>query len=106
MSLVTTYSPTAPVGGATSYKLWSVLTYSNGYWEAYRRFQGIFWLGAGAEKREICWGNFPWMNLSWEKKISMKGAHDFLALFKKKKNTEKINTKMFLQLKVRSSIKT
>ena len=35
----------------------------------------------------------------------MKGAQDFLALLKKK-NNEKINTKMFFQLKVRRSIKT
>ena len=26
---------------------------------------------------------FPWRNTSWGKRISMKGAHDFLALFKK-----------------------
>ena len=37
------------------------------------------------------------------KKSSMKGAQDFLALFKKK---EKINMKRFFQLQVRSSIKT
>ena len=37
----------------------------------------------------------------------MKGAQDFLALFKKKKkNNEKINMKKFFQLEVRSSIKT
>ena len=30
-------------------------------------------------------GEFPWSNLSWGKKISMKGAQDFLALFKKEK---------------------
>ena len=40
MSSGTTYSPTVCVGGATSYKLWPVLTYSNAYWEVYRRFQG------------------------------------------------------------------
>ena len=38
------------------------------------------------------------------KKISMKGAQDFLALLKK--NNEKINMKSFFQLEVRSSIKT
>ena len=81
-----------------------MLTYSNGYWEVYRRFQGDFLVGGGVEKRGICWGNFPWRNLSWGKKISMKGAQDFLALFKK--NNEKINMKKFFQLKVRSSIKT
>ena len=43
-------------------------------------------------------------NLSWEKKISMKGAQDLLALLKK--NSEKINMKKFFQLEVRNSIKT
>ena len=28
---------------------------------------------------------FPWSNLSWGKITSMKGAQDFLALFKKKR---------------------
>ena len=41
-------------------------------------------VGGGVEKREICWGNFPSRNLSWGKKISMKGAQDLLALLKKK----------------------
>ena len=47
-----TYSPTIPGGGAASYKLWPVFTYSNGYWEVYRSFQGdfiLFW--GGAEER-------------------------------------------------------
>ena len=70
-----------------------MLTYSNGYWEVYRRFQGDFLVGGGVYKRGICWGNFPSRNLSWRKKISMKGAQDFLALLKK--NNEKINTKVF-----------
>ena len=38
-------------------------------------------------------GNSQSRNMSWEKKISMKGAQDFLALFKK--NNEKINMKKF-----------
>ena len=41
-------------------------------------------VGGGAEKRGICWGNFLSRNLSWGKKISMKGVQDSLALFKKK----------------------
>ena len=64
-------------------------------------FRRIFWLEAGVEKRGICWGNFPSRNLSWGKKISMKGAQDLLALLKKK--TMK---KFFFQLEVSSSIKT
>ena len=83
MSLGTTYFPTVPVGGAASYKLRPVFAYSNGYWEVYRRFQGDFLVRGGTEKRGICWGNFLSRNFSWGKKISMKGAQDFLALSKK-----------------------
>ena len=43
-------------------------------------------------------------NLSWGKKIFMKGTQDIQSLFKK--NNEKINMKKFFQLEVRSSIKT
>ena len=57
-------------------------------------FRRIFWLGGRVEKRGIYWGNFPSRNLSWRKKISMKGAQDLLALFEKKDN-EKINMKKF-----------
>ena len=70
-----------------------MLTYSNGYLEVYRRFQEEFLVGGGVEKRGIYWGNFSSRNLSWGKKISMKGAQDLLALFKK--NNEKINMKKF-----------
>ena len=56
MSLVTTYSPTVPVGGATSYKL--VVTYSNGYLEVYRRFQGDLLVGGVVEKRGYVGGTF------------------------------------------------
>ena len=59
MSLGTTYSPTVPVGGATSYKLWPVLTYSNGYWEVYRRFQeDFFGLGEGLRRGGYAGGTF------------------------------------------------
>ena len=67
-------------------------------------FRGIFLLGELREGlRERI---FPWRNFSWGKRLSMEGAQDFLALFKKKKKTVKNkNEKLFL-LKVRSSIKT
>ena len=42
MSLGMTYYPTVPKGEAASCELWPVFTYSNGYWEVYRRFQGDF----------------------------------------------------------------
>ena len=66
--------------GAKSYKLWPVLTYSNGYWEVYRRFQGIFLVwGVGLRERAM------WEDLSLEEYVmreenSMKRAQDFLAL--------------------------
>ena len=40
------------------------------------------------------WEDLPWKNFSWGKRLSMKGAQHFLALFKKK-NNEKINMKSF-----------
>ena len=61
-----------------------MLTYSNGYWEVYRRFQGDFLVGGGVDKRGICWGVLSIEEFVMEKKIFMKGAQDFLALFKKK----------------------
>ena len=52
-----------------------MLIYSNGYWEVYKRFQGEEWdMIADLSMEEFVTG----------KKISMKGAQDFLALFKKK----------------------
>ena len=49
-------------------------------------FRGIFWLGGGVEKREIgdMFGELSIEEFVMGKKISMKGAQDFLALFKKK----------------------
>ena len=81
MSLGPTYSPIVPVGGAASYKLRLVFTYSNGYWEVYRRFHRDFFGWAGGEKLK----GVTWEDLSMEEFviISMKGAQDFLALLKK-----------------------
>ena len=102
MSLRTTYSPQSPWEGlqVTNIDLclhtvmaighlgyWVIGQWLLGYWllGIYRRFQRDFLVGGGAvERRGIYWGNFPWSNLSWGKKISMKGAQDFLALLKKK----------------------
>ena len=44
---------------------------------------GFFWLGEGWEEGDML-GELSIDNLSWGKKISMKGAQDLLALFKKK----------------------
>ena len=58
MFLETPYSPTVPVEGAASYKLWPVFPHSNGYWEVYERFQGVFFgwgegLRRGVLRREF-----------------------------------------------------
>jgi len=57
---------------------------------------GFFWFG------RLHGRIFPWKKFSLRKRLSVKGAQDFLALFRKK-NNEKINMKSFFLLKVRSS---
>ena len=69
-----TYSPTVPGGGAASYKLWPVFTYSNGYWEVYRRFQGDILVWGGWVERAM------WEEYVMGEGNSMKRAQDFLAL--------------------------
>ena len=53
--------PRSPRGGAASYKLWPVFTYSNGYWEVYRRFQEDFFLvlGEGWGGGGVTWEDLP-----------------------------------------------
>ena len=56
MFLGATYSPTVPVGGATSYKLWPVLTYSNGIFGKVQTFSGGFFRlkgGGGWEEGDM-----------------------------------------------------
>ena len=55
--------PAVPMGEAESYKLWPVFTYSNGYWEVYRRFQGDFF-GLGES-----WRGVTWEDLSMEERF-------------------------------------
>ena len=50
--------PNVPGGGAANYKLWPVFTYSNGYWELYRRFQWDLFVWGGRElRRGATWEN-------------------------------------------------
>ena len=56
-------------------------------------FRGIFLFRGRFEGGGFRGRIFPWRNMSWGKRISMKGAQDFLALFEK--NNEKINRKSF-----------
>ena len=68
-------------------------------------FRGIFMFGCRVQGRGLYGRIFPWRNILWEKRNSMKRAQDFLALLLKK-NKENTNMKKFFQLKVRRSIKT
>ena len=61
-----------------------MFTYSNGYWELYRRFQEDFLGSGGIEGKGLRGRMFLWNNLSWGKIISMKGVQDLLVLFKTK----------------------
>ena len=98
MSLGTTYSPAVPVGGAASYKLRPVFTYSKGYWEVYRRFQGDFF-GLGGDLR----GGFTWEDLTMEELLmgeeTFNGGGAGFSSIIKKKNNEKINMKSFFYWK-------
>ena len=70
-----TYSPTIPGGGAASYKLWPVFTYSNCYWEVYKRFQGDFFgLGGGVDGRGLWEDLFLEEYVMGEAKFNVKGA--------------------------------
>ena len=91
------YSPTVPGGGAASYKLRPVFTYSNGYWEVYRRFQGIFLVWGW------CWGEGDMLeDLSSEKyimgeeKFNEKGAgFSSITIYIKKKQWKNKHEKVF-----------
>ena len=95
MSLGTTYSPAVPVGGAVSYKLWPVFTYSNGYWKVYRRFQGDFF---GLEGRVGgTWEDISLQELLMGKENFNEGGAVFSSIIWK--NNEKINMKSFFYWK-------
>ena len=84
MSLGTTYSPTVPVRGATSYKLSPVLTYSIGYWEVYRRFQeDFFGWGEGLRREGYAGGTFHREFVMGEENFH-EGKAGFTSIIKKK----------------------
>ena len=64
-----------------------IQTFSDGF---------FFFVGEGVERRGLSGRIFPWRNLPLKKRISMKEAHDFLALFKTK-NQEKNMKKFFFK---------
>ena len=76
------------MGVAASYKPWPVFTYSNGYWEVYRRFQGDFFgWGGGYVGGELSMEEF-----FMGKENFHEGAQDSLAFFKEqpKNKCEKV----------------
>jgi hypothetical protein len=84
-----------------------LFTYSIGYWELYRHFQeGFFFLvGGGAGGGGYLGESFRGGCFLGVRDISMKGAPDFPALFKKRSEI-KFKKNKFFQLKVRSNIRT
>ena len=69
----------------------------------YRHFQGIFWLGEGLRGGGYV-GELSIKEFVMGEENIHEGGVGFLSIFLK--SNEKINMKKFLQLKVRSSIKT
>ena len=84
MSLGTTYSPESPWKGLQVTNFDQCLYIVMVIGKCKDVFRGIFGVGGGVENRGLYWWNFSWRNLSGGKQISMKGAQDFLALFKNK----------------------
>ena len=74
--------------------------------EVYRRFQGDFWVGGGELlRRRDMLGELFHGGICHGEENFHEGSAGFSSIIKKQ-NNEKINTKKFFQLKVRSSIKT
>ena len=81
MFLGMTYSPTIPRGGLQVINFDQCLHIVMVIGKCTDVFRGIFfWFGGGVEGRRLCGRIFPWGNMSWGKKNSMKRAQDFLAL--------------------------
>ena len=81
-----TYPPQSLGEGlqVTNFDQW--FTYSNGYWEVYRRYQGDFFgLGVGFRGGGYMGGSFPWRNISWGKRNSMKKGAGLSSITIKKK---------------------
>ena len=98
------YSPTVLGGGAASYKLWPVFTYSNGYWEVDRRFQKDFILFGGWD-----WGEGDMLedlsleeSVMGEEKFKEKGAWFSSIIIRKQ---WKINMNSFFKWKETVALK-
>ena len=92
MSLGTTYSPAVPVGGAASYKLWPVFTYSNGYWWVYWCFQ-FFFILAGRVEGEVMLENIFMEEILMGEENFNEGGAGFSSITWK--NNERVNMKSF-----------
>ena len=61
-----------------------MFTYSNGYWEVYRRFQGdLFGLGRGELRGGVTREDLSMEEFLMGEETFNGGGEDFLALFKK-----------------------
>ena len=62
-----------------------MLTYSNGYWEVYRRLQGDFYgfFGGGSLGEGVTWEDVSTKELFMGEENFNKEVQDFLALFEK-----------------------
>ena len=81
------------MGGATSYILWPVLTYSNGYWEVYKRFQEDFSVGGMGWEEGDMLGKLSIKEFVRGEENFHEGSAGFTSIIKK--NNEKINIKIF-----------
>ena len=58
-----------------------MFTYTNGYWEVYRRFQGdFFWFGGRELRGGVTWEDLSMVELLMGEETFNGGAQDFLAL--------------------------
>ena len=81
-----------------------MFTYSNGYWEVYRRYQGDFLVWVWGSGEGAIWEDLSLEEyFRGEEKFNEKGAGRSSITIKK--NNENVNMKKFFQLKVGRSIK-
>ena len=77
-----------------------MFTYSNGYWEVCRRFQGDFFGLGGGLRGRVTWDDISMEKLFMREENFNEGSAGFSSIILK------INMKKFFQLEVRSSIET
>ena len=92
-------SPTVSGGGAASYKLSPMFTYSNGYWDVYRRYQGDFLVWVWGSGEGAIWEDLSLEEyFMGEEKFNEKGA-GFSSITIKKKQWKCKHEKVFFNWK-------